>query len=73
MAKRAYDPVISALPLIGPLLTAISALARWLMLAAPGVVIGLPLVEFYRQSPNVRIGCAEAAVMVPALARSAAE
>jgi hypothetical protein len=52
--------------------TAVSALARWLMLAACGEVTG-PLLEFYRPSPNVQVGRAAAAVTVPALARSAAE
>ena len=34
-------------------------LALWLMLAVSGVVIGLLLVEFYRQSTNAQVGRAE--------------
>jgi hypothetical protein len=37
-------------------------LALWLMLAASGVVTGLLLVEFYRQSTNALVGRAEEAV-----------
>ena len=34
-------------------------LALWLMLAVSGVVTGLLLVEFYRQSTNAQVGRAE--------------
>ena len=37
-------------------------LALWLMLAVSGVVTGLLLVEFYRQSTNAQVGRAEEAV-----------
>jgi hypothetical protein len=53
--------------------TTVAALARWLMPAASGVVTGLPLHEFYRQSPNVLLGHAQAVVTLAAPARSVAE
>jgi hypothetical protein len=37
-------------------------LALWLMLAVSGVVTGLLLVEFYRQSTNAQVGRAEETV-----------
>ena len=37
-------------------------LALWLMLAVSGVVTGLLLVEFYRQSTNAQVGRVGAAL-----------